>query len=149
MSLRRRRWWHRDPVPAGRHARALPVASVPGAASTLVSSAGLDPRVTGVVPPAPVVVAPEVVQGPTGSDPGEPGTQPRPAEPADLPTGPIPLPTAAVLAPPAPDGPHDAIPLAAVGLVFSDGASVELEPDDPRVRTFRAAAAALLDPRTT
>ena len=37
MGLRLRRWWHRDPVPAGRHLRALPVVSVPGAASTLVS----------------------------------------------------------------------------------------------------------------
>ena len=33
----------------------------------------------------------------------------------------------------------------AVTLGFADGASVALEPDDPRVRTFRAAAAALLD----
>jgi hypothetical protein len=37
MGLRLRRWWHRDPVPAGRHVRTLPVVSVPGAASTLVS----------------------------------------------------------------------------------------------------------------
>ena len=37
MGLRLRRWWHRDPVPAGRHVRALPMVSVPGAASTLVS----------------------------------------------------------------------------------------------------------------
>ena len=33
----------------------------------------------------------------------------------------------------------------AVTLGFADGASVALEADDPRVRTFRAAAAALLD----
>ena len=33
----------------------------------------------------------------------------------------------------------------AVTLGFSDGASVALSDDDPRVRTFRAAAAALLD----
>ena len=32
-----------------------------------------------------------------------------------------------------------------VTLGFADGASVELDPDDPRVRTFRAAADALLD----
>ena len=37
MGIRLRRWWHRDPVPAGRHVRTLPVVSVPGAASTLVS----------------------------------------------------------------------------------------------------------------
>lgn len=36
---------------------------------------------------------------------------------------------------------HDA----AVTLGFADGASVELEADDPRVRTFRAAADALLE----
>jgi hypothetical protein len=35
-----------------------------------------------------------------------------------------------------------------VGLVFADGASVELAADDPRVRTFRAAAAALVEPPT-
>jgi hypothetical protein len=33
----------------------------------------------------------------------------------------------------------------AVGLVFADGDSVQLDEDDPRVRTFRAAAAALLE----
>ena len=33
----------------------------------------------------------------------------------------------------------------AVGLVFADGDSVQLAEDDPRVRTFRAAAAALLE----
>ena len=36
-------------------------------------------------------------------------------------------------------------PSPAVTLGFSDGASVELDADDPRVRTFRAAADALLD----
>jgi hypothetical protein len=35
--------------------------------------------------------------------------------------------------------------LPAVGLVFADGDSVQLAEDDPRVRTFRAAAAALLE----
>jgi hypothetical protein len=34
---------------------------------------------------------------------------------------------------------------ATVGLVFADGDSVQLAEDDPRVRTFRAAAAALLE----
>jgi len=34
---------------------------------------------------------------------------------------------------------------ASVRLGFADGATVDLDPDDPRVRTFRAAAAALLD----
>jgi hypothetical protein len=36
-----------------------------------------------------------------------------------------------------------------VGLVFADGESVELDEDDPRVRTFRAAAAALLEHTAT
>jgi hypothetical protein len=37
----------------------------------------------------------------------------------------------------------------AVSLGFADGAQVDLDQDDPRVRTFRAAAAALLEtPRT-
>ena len=141
MGLRLRRWWHRDPVPAGRHVRVLPVASAPGAASTLVSAAGLDPRVTGVVPLPSIVVAPQEVQRPAGADPRETGAERRDA-------GSVDLPTAVVFAPPGPGGRPDAVPVAAVGLVFSDGASVELEPDDPRVRTFRAAAAALLDPRT-
>jgi hypothetical protein len=35
--------------------------------------------------------------------------------------------------------------VAGVALGFADGASVELHPDDPRVTSFRAAAAALLD----
>jgi hypothetical protein len=35
--------------------------------------------------------------------------------------------------------------IAAVALVFSDGASVELDADDPRVATFRDAAAAVLE----
>ena len=38
--------------------------------------------------------------------------------------------------------------MSSVGLVFADGASVELDPADPRVRTFRAAVAALLEAPT-
>jgi hypothetical protein len=34
-----------------------------------------------------------------------------------------------------------------VTLGFADGGTVELPDDDPRVRTFRAAAAAIVDPR--
>jgi hypothetical protein len=53
-------------------------------------------------------------------------------------------------APPAvPDAPVLPLPVVAieptVGLVFADGDSVQLDHVDPRVRTFRAAAAALLD----
>jgi hypothetical protein len=144
MGLRLLRWWHRDPVPAGRHVRVLPVVGVPGAAATIVSSASLDPLVTGAAVPA--------------APPGGPAlTWPAPADP------PAHVATegrAPVLPAPGPDGRHDGVatespgsdatpwdaPVAAVGLVFADGASVELEADDPRVSTFRAAAAALLDP---
>jgi len=90
MGLRLARWWHRGSAPAGRHVRVMPAPSVPGAASSLVSSVSLDPAVTGLAP------ATSAAGG--------------------------------------------------VGLVFADGASVELAADDPRVRTFRAAAAALVQP---
>jgi hypothetical protein len=43
----------------------------------------------------------------------------------------------------APTAWHEVVPT--VGLVFADGDSVQLADDDPRVRTFRAAAAALLE----
>jgi hypothetical protein len=97
MGLRLLRWWHRDAVPAGRHVRALPLVTMPGAAATIVGSASLDPLVTGAGAAWAPVVEPASVPGST------------------------------------------------VGLVFADGDSVELDPDDPRVRTFRAAAEALLD----
>ncbi len=59
---------------------------------------------------------------------------------------PAPAPTAAavVVEPGAVD--PSALPvLAGVSLGFADGAQVELAPDDPRTRPFRAAAAALLE----
>jgi len=115
MRLRLRRWWHGSPVPAGRHVRVLPVVSVPGAASTLVS------RTPGQVAAADVGFAP-----------------------ASAPAGAPSPPTAAEGESPAAPG-VDPAPGAAVGLVFADGQSVELGPDDPRVPTFRAAASALLD----
>ena len=144
MGLRLLRWWHRDAVPAGRHVRVLPAAGVPGAAATIVSSASLDPRVTGstlmAAPPSgPVVPL-------SGAEPAAP------AAPAAVSV------SGAVMPAPGPDGRHDGVPaepavpelaarFSSVGLVFADGASVELDRDDPRVRTFRAAAAALLEPR--
>lgn len=115
MSRRPFRWWRRRPASSGRHVRVLPVVGVPGAAATIVSSASLDPRVTRARVPA---VAPA---GPAVAPPG----------PAVLPVHDDPA---------APDA-----PASSVGLVFADGASVELDPADPRVRTFRAAVAALLD----
>jgi hypothetical protein len=99
MGLRLFGWRHRGSAPAGRHARVLPVVTVPGAAASLVGSAVRDPLVT-------------------GSGLVEP-------EPAAVPVPP------------------------AVGLVFADGDSVQLAADDPRVRTFRAAAAALLEHTAT
>lgn len=112
MSLRLVRWWHRHPPAPGRHVRVLPVAAVPGAAATIVSSASLDPRLTR----ARVLAA----------APDGPAIVPVLDEPVAL-----------------------AAPASSVGLVFADGASVELDPSDPRVRTFRAAVAALLDVPTT
>ena len=56
------------------------------------------------------------------------------------------LPPAMPEAPEAPAPPPPGVPtVPTVGLVFADGDSVQLDHDDPRVRTFRAAAAALLD----
>ena len=140
MALRLLRWWHRDPAPAGRHVRVLPVVGVPGAAATIVSSASLDPRVTGATVPA----------GP----PGGPALTWATAEPATV--DPVVAEPGPVLPAPGPDGRHDGVPatrgdsfdspVEGVGLVFADGASVELDADDPRVRTFRAVAAALFDP---
>ncbi len=99
-------WWHRGSAPAGRHARVLPVVTVPGAAASIVGSAVRDPMVTGR---------------------GLPETLETDQSGAALPA-PVP---------------------AAVGLVFADGDSVQLAEDDPRVRTFRAAAAALLEHTTS
>jgi hypothetical protein len=95
----------------------MPAASAPGAASTLVSSVSLDPLVTGAAPLPP-----------------EEPFQARPPEPVAAPVAPpvrLDVPDAAT---------------AGVALVFADGALVELDADDPRVRTFRAAAAALIEP---
>ena len=39
---------------------------------------------------------------------------------------------------------HRSTRTTAVGLVFADGAQVQLAPDDPRLRAFAAASAALL-----
>ena len=117
MRLRLRRWWHGSPLPEGRHARVLPVVSVPGAASTLVSRT-----------PAQAAAA-------------DADADRAPASPPD---GALPPPAAALAASPASPA-VDPAPGAAVGLVFADGQRVELGPDDPRVPTFRAAASALLD----
>ncbi len=103
MGLRLFGWWHRGSAPVGRHARVLPVVTVPGAAASLVGSAVRDPLVTGAGLPAPRAAGAEKVAS---------------VEPS---------------------------PVSVVGLVFADGESVQLAEDDPRVRTFRAAAAALLE----
>jgi len=97
MGLRLRRWWHRDPVPAGRHVRALPVVSLPGAASTLVSRT------------PPQVLAAQAHGAAHHGEVQVPAVTP------------------------------------SVGLVFADGGHVQLDPDDPRLPTFHAAASALLD----
>jgi len=123
MGLRLARWWNRGNASGGRHVRVMPTASVPGAASTLVSSVSLDPLVTGFAP--------------------APALPPEPLAPPA--TSPELSPRAAPVTPPATAAPVDPA-TAGVGLVFADGARVELDADDPRVRTFRAAAAALIEP---
>lgn len=105
-------WWRRSPAPrAGRHTRALPAPTVPGAAAGLVSATA------------------EALSGPEAA-PAAPGPDPQPVE---------------VPAPPSAQEPRHEDRASSVTLGFADGASVALADDDPRVRTFRAAAAALLD----
>ena len=125
MVMRLLGWLRRKPAHPGRHIRAMPSSVMTGAAVTIVGSAALDPRVTGVTgvtglttPVAPVaLVATEA--------------EPRPDD--------VPWPAVA----PADDQPA---PLAsAVTLGFADGASVVLDPDDPRLERFRAAAEAVLE----
>jgi len=117
MGLRLARWWNRGSASAGRHVRVMPAASVPGAASTLVSSVSLDPAVTGLAPVLPIPAAVLAEPQEAGTTSGEQLAMP-----------------------------DQMVTVAGVGLVFADGASVELDADDPRVRTFRAAAAALMEP---
>jgi hypothetical protein len=77
--------------------------------------------------PAAAAVPPvEIAQVETLADPSPP-----PASQSDA-TPPVPA-------------PHAPVEVTGVALGFADGASVELHPDDPRVTSFRAAAAALLD----
>lgn len=124
------------PAPAGgRHSRALAGPSVPGAAASLVQQAAAADALAAAVaevpqPPVPVLTAPT---------------------PARAPVQPLGLEDTAVQAPPPipawsrPVEVGAAAQEAPVTLGFADGASVALPADDPRVRTFRAAAAALLD----
>jgi len=84
------------------------------------------PMNAGLTTAAPALVAAPVVSV------ADPGT----AASAETPLPPAPAPTL----PPAPAA--DAAPI--VSLVFADGESVALAEDDPRVGSFRAAAAAML-----
>ena len=84
------------------------------------------PMNAGLTTAAPALVAAPVVSV------ADPGTAPS----AETPLPPAPAPTL----PPAPAA--DAAPI--VSLVFADGESVALAEDDPRVGSFRAAAAAML-----
>jgi hypothetical protein len=125
----------RSPAPAGRHTRAVPGPLVPGAAAALVAAAEVWDRPVGTayaedaleatapLPPVPsILVAPVLLE---------------------VPAAPVPaaVPTADPLVEPA----AAASATAPVSLGFADGARIDLEADDPRVRTFRAAAAALLE----
>jgi hypothetical protein len=120
-------WFRPRPAAAGRHTRVLPAASVPGAAAALVSNAFGDavedrlPRVVDhAVPERAAAVATDEL----------------------LDTVPHAWVLGHVPEPPPPTAPG---PVRGVGLGFSDGVEVELPADDPRVGTFQAAAAALLE----
>jgi hypothetical protein len=131
----------RGPAPAGRHQRAVPGPLVPGAAAALVAAAdhweeAAVPAYAGAAAttqPAPVIpAAPVLLDVPPAAPAAAGGTPPL------VPHGHVA--TATRTEQPV-GGP--------VLLGFADGAHVELDADDPRVRTFRAAAAALLEsPRT-
>jgi hypothetical protein len=125
----------RSPAPAGRHTRALPGPLVPGAAAALVASAdhwedgagapAVEPVDADRTAEIPVVggfpVGPLLLEVPAHDPVGRPAAEPTPPDPLPEPEP------------------------AQVTLGFADGARVELHPDDPRVRTFRAAAAALVE----
>jgi hypothetical protein len=120
----------RRPAPAGRHARAVPGPLVPGAAAALVASA--DPWV-------------EAPATESGADSTAPVTPVLPVAPVLLDVHqPVAAPGAAAPPPLAAEVPVVSS-YAPVSLGFADGAQVDLPADDPRVRTFRAAAAALLE----
>jgi hypothetical protein len=127
----------RGSAPAGRHSRAVPGPIVPGAAATLVAAAdhwedaapqapayadSVGDAAAAIAPVVCIPVAPVLLEVHAPSAPG-------PGEALDPPDA----------AATAPDSP------APVTLGFADGAQVDLDADDPRVRTFRAAAAALLE----
>jgi hypothetical protein len=120
----------RGPAPAGRHTRAVPGPLVPGAAAALVAAAEVWDQ------PAATAYAEDPLDA----------TAPLATLPA-IPVAPVLLevPPAPVAPGAAAELPVSATPTAPVSLGFADGARIDLEPDDPRVRTFRAAAAALLE----
>jgi hypothetical protein len=134
MAFRLLFWRRPRPAVAGRHTRAtaLPVPDSTGLLATGDATTGLDSAV-----PVPIVVP---VPAPTA---GHLPTQDQVPAPVEAPAEP---PAAEVAEGPVDEGPRSPDTGAGVALGFSDGASVELHPDDPRVTSFRAAAAALLDP---
>lgn len=154
--------------PVGRHSRVLPGPTVPGAAAVLVASTGTagvvqadaeQPAVAPSPPSQPVAPAQPAPPAPSVEPvtaaavdadavdavvaPVAGGPDPEPLEPhPDLEPSGQPAPTQPAPTEPAPTEP-------AVMLGFADGGQVALDPDDPRVRVFTAAAQALLEePRT-
>ncbi len=127
----------RGSAPAGRHSRAVPGPIVPGAAATLVAAAD---HWEDSAPPAPAyadsVGDATAPIAPVVSIPVAPVLLEVHAPPAPVPVVALDPPVAAATTPASP---------APVTLGFADGAQVDLDADDPRVRTFRAAAAALLE----
>ncbi len=143
MAFRLAFWRRPKPETAGRHVRATALA-VPDSTGALAAPSQPDDSLTGRdIVTEPRVAAPQPVV-PVARDSEEPqrvpgAPQSGPVEPQQAdPGSPDVLPVAEPGVPSAPD-------VAAVALGFADGASVQLHPDDPRVTSFRAAAAALLD----
>jgi hypothetical protein len=143
MAFRLLFWRRPTRETVGRHVRATALA-VPGSTGVLPAISQPDDNlsrpdvaaesVVGAPPPlalvAPVSEVPRHVHG---------APQSAPAEPWRIGPGSAEVP---------PGADHQVLStpdVAGVALGFADGASVELHPDDPRVTSFRAAAAALLD----
>ena len=161
MAFRLLFWRRPTRTSAGRHARAAAL-PVPDSTGALVDPAQAVAADIDATVPVPVVVA--ALAAASRSE--APRPEPRaPADPAVTPardtssvhdSSTAHEPSTALETPPPAREASSAVldvvsplsapaPAAGVGLGFADGASVELHPDDPRVTSFRAAAAALLD----
>jgi len=125
------------------------------AAATAAQPHGRHERADGVPAPAPAAVAPSAPEPAPATTPA-PSTAPTAVV---APAFAVEAPKAPLVAPPTPPGPPTspagevAVPIVEpiapiVSLGFADGESVALADDDPRVGSFRAAAAAMLGETT-